>query len=69
MAFVSIDLIEDFFIQTYIVGRVQLHNIVDCWDIQTSGSDICADQGSLLGVTELKEGVCTLLLLLLSMEC
>ena len=51
-----------------IIRRIELDNPVDGGDIETSGSNVRADKGSLLGVAELEEGVCALLLLLFAVE-
>lgn len=51
-----------------IIRRVELDDPVNSGDIETTSSNVRADQGTLCGVAELKEGVGALLLLLLAVE-
>jgi hypothetical protein len=53
---------------TRVIRRVELDNPVNRRNIKTTSGDVSADQCALLGVTELEEGVGSLLLLLLAVE-
>ena len=51
-----------------VIRRVELDNPVNGGNIETTGSNVCADQSSGLRVAEFEECVGALLLLLLAME-
>lgn len=53
---------------TRVVWRVKLHDPVNLGNVETASRNVGADQGALLGVAELEEGVCSLLLLLLAVQ-
>ena len=53
---------------TRIIWRVVLDDPVHAWNIEATSSDVSAKQDSRLGIAELEEGICTLLLFLLALN-
>ena len=51
-----------------VIRRVELDDPVDLGDIETSCRNVRTQQNTLFGIAELKEGICTLLLLLLALH-
>lgn len=50
-----------------IIRRVELDDPIDARDIQSTGGDVCGQQNTRLGVDELKESICPLLLFLIAL--
>ena len=51
----------------WIVGWIKLDNPVDFWNVKTASSNICAQKNWFLGIAEMKERFCSLVLLLLAL--
>lgn len=51
-----------------IIRGVELHYIIDVWDVQPSSRHISTDEGARLRIAEFVVGVCTFLLLLFSVQ-
>lgn len=52
----------------WIIWRIELNNPVDCWDVQTTSSHVCAQKNAGFGITELEECGGAFRLLLLALQ-